>query len=140
LVGSKTFKLQDHVWTDTAFDPSRMTTVQVGFGSDDYFDLLGSRPEWGAYFALGEQVVFVAEGKAYEVVAGEAEPIEVPPTHTAEPDLPTVEAPRPVQPTATPVSGGEQTTTGSGGGVCTGAMVMGVIALAVAVLWQRMRL
>jgi Ca-activated chloride channel family protein len=140
LVGSKTFKLQDHVWTDTAFDPSRMTTIQVGFGSDDYFDLLVSRPEWGTYLALGERVVFVAEGEAYEVVVGETEPVEVPPTHTAEPDLPTVEADRPVQPTATPVSGGEQTTTGSGGGVCTGAMVMGVIALAVAVLWQRMRL
>jgi Ca-activated chloride channel family protein len=140
LVGSKTFKLQDHVWTDTAFDPSRMTTIQVGFGSDDYFDLLVSRPEWGAYFALGERVIFVAEGEAYEVVVGETEPVEVPPTHTAEPDLPTVEADRPVQPTAAPVSGGEQTTTGSGDGVCTGAMVMGVIALAMAVLWQRMRL
>jgi Ca-activated chloride channel family protein len=140
LVGSKTFKLQDHVWTDTAFDPSWMTTIQVGFGSDDYFDLLVSRPEWGAYLALGERVVFVAEGETYEVVAGEAKPIDVPPTHTTEPDLPTVEADRPVQPTATPVSGGEQATTGSGGSVCAGAMVIGVVTLAVVVLWQRMRL
>ena len=140
LVGSKTFKLQGGVWTDTGFDPSRMTTVQVGFGSDDYFDLLAARPEWGAYFALGERVVFVSEGTAYEVVAGEAGPIEVPPARTPEPDLPTVEPVRPSQPTATPISGGEQTTTGSGTGVCTGAAVMGVIALAAAALWQRMRI
>ena len=63
LVGSKTFLLQDGVWIDTTFDPSRMSTTQVGFGSDEYFDLLAARPEWGAYFALGERVIFVAEGR-----------------------------------------------------------------------------
>ena len=41
-VGSKTFLLQDGVWIDTAFDPSKMTTVKVGFGSDEYFDLLSA--------------------------------------------------------------------------------------------------
>ncbi|MBU1879311.1 MAG: VWA domain-containing protein, partial [Chloroflexi bacterium] len=75
LVGSKTFLLQDGVWIDTTFDPSRMSTTQVGFGSDDYFDLLAARPEWGAYFALGERVIFLAEGTAYEVVEGEGGPV-----------------------------------------------------------------
>jgi len=127
LAGSKTFLLQDGVWTDTAFDPSRMSTTRVGFGSDDYFDLLAARPEWGAYFALGERVIFLAEGTAYEVVAGEGESVDVPPTHTPEPALPT----------ATPVAGGGTATTGPG--VCTGAMVMGVVALAMAVVWPRIR-
>jgi len=139
LVGSKTFVLQDGVWTDTAFDPSRMTTVQVGFGSDGYFDLLAARPEWGAYFALGERVIFVTEGTAYEVVEGEAGPVQVPPTYTPEPERPTAEPARPGQPTPTPVASSGTTTTGSGGDFCTGAMVIGVIALAVVALWQRMQ-
>lgn len=129
LVGNKTFLLQDGVWIDTSFDPSRMTTVQVGFGSDGYFDLLVARPEWGAYFALGERVVFMAEGTAYEVVEGEGGPVEIPPA----------QMPEPTQPTATPVSSSETASTESGSGLCTGALVMGVIALAAAALWQRMR-
>ena len=129
LVGNKTFLLQDGVWIDTTFDPSRMTTVQVGFGSDGYFDLLAARPEWGAYFALGERVVFMAEGTAYEVVEGEGGPVEIPPAQT----------PEPTRPTATPVAGGETPPTEPGSGVCTGALVMGLIALAAVALWQRMR-
>ena len=132
MVGSKTFILQDGVWTDTSFDPSRMSTTRVGFGSDAYFDLLAARPGWGDYLALGERVIFVAEGTAYEVVEGEAGPVQVPPTHTPEPS-------QPDQPTPTPVSGSETTTTEPGGGLCAGATVMGIVALAVAALWQRMR-
>ncbi len=133
-VGSKTFVLQNGVWIDTAFDPSQMTTTPVGFGSDAYFDLLAARPEWGAYFALGERVIFVAEGVAYEVVEGEGGPVAIPPTHTAEPSQPTAQPPRPGDepvPTPAPDSGS--------GGVCSGAVAMGAIALAVAALWQRMR-
>jgi len=129
LVGSKTFVLQNDVWTDTAFDPSQMTTERVGFGSDGYFDLLAARPEWGDYLALGSRVIFVAEGTAYEVLEGETGPVQVPPTHTPDPGQPTVEPAQPGQPTATPV----------GSGACTGAMVMGIVALVVTALWQRMR-
>ncbi len=139
LVGSKTFVLQNDVWTDTAFDPSQMTTERVGFGSDGYFDLLAARPEWGDYLALGSRVIFVAEGTAYEVLEGETGPVQVPPTHTPDPGQPTVDPARPDQPTATPAGSGGATTTGSGSGLCTGAMVMGIVALAVAALWQRMR-
>jgi hypothetical protein len=149
LAGSKTFVLQDGVWTDTAFDPSRMSTTPVGFGSDGYFDLLAARPEWGEYFALGERVIFVADGTAYEMVAGEGGPVEVPPTRTPESEQPTVgptqagqptaEPTRSVPPTPTPPVSGGTTASGSGSGLCTGAAVMGVIALAAAALWQRMR-
>jgi Ca-activated chloride channel family protein len=132
LVGSKTFLLQDGVWTDTAFDPSQMTTVEVGFGSESYFDLLAARPEWGTYFALGERVIFVAEGTAYEVVEGAGAPVEIPPAQTPEPD-------RPGEPTATPVSGGGAATTAPGGGLCPGAMVMGLIAVGAAAVWQGKR-
>ncbi len=77
-VGDKTFVLHNDVWTDTAFDPDKMVPVPVGFGSDDYFALIGARPEWGRYFALGDHVIVVLEGTAYEVREGDAPPLEVP--------------------------------------------------------------
>lgn len=79
-VGDKTFVLRDGVWTDTTFNPDRMEPAQVGFGSDDYFALVASRPEWGRYFALGDHVIVVLEESAYEVREGEAPPVTVPTT------------------------------------------------------------
>jgi Ca-activated chloride channel family protein len=101
-VGDKTFVLHNEIWTDTAFDPDRMTPVPVSFGSDDYFDLLASRPDWGRYFALGNHVIVVLEGTAYEVREGEAPAVEVPPIQE-----PSVEEPTPageVAPTVEPAS------------------------------------
>lgn len=100
VVGSKTFILQGDVWTDTAFDPSRMKTTRVGFGSDDYFKLLSARPELGPVFALGPQVIVVLDGMAYETVAGAGDPL----TLTATPP-PASTAPSPAgDATATPMS------------------------------------
>jgi Ca-activated chloride channel family protein len=76
--GDKTFVLHEGVWTDTTFDPDKMETVPVGFGSDDYFALVATRPEWGRYFAVGEHVVVVLEDTAYEVRAGDAPALELP--------------------------------------------------------------
>ncbi len=130
LVGSKTFKLQDGVWTDTVFDPSRMSTQKIGFGSDDYFELLSARPTWGAYLALGERVIVVsAEGTAYEVVEGAGEPVVIPPT---QPPAPTSTSP------GTPTSGGG-TMTPDPQGMCTGAVVTSILALLATALFQRMR-
>ncbi|HDQ71109.1 MAG TPA: VWA domain-containing protein, partial [Chloroflexi bacterium] len=140
-VGSKTFKRQDGVWIDTRFDPSRMTTVEIGFGSANYFDLLAARPGWGDYFALGERVIFVAENVAYEVVAGEVDPAPLPPAD------PTV-APEPTPGTggatpiseATSISGAAPTDSGGGttpetGAPCAGATALGIISLAAVALW-----
>jgi Ca-activated chloride channel family protein len=77
-VGDKTFVLRQGIWTDTTFDPTKMTPVQVGFGSDDYFALVASRPEWGRYFALGEHIIVLLEGIAYEVQEGDAPPVIAP--------------------------------------------------------------
>jgi Ca-activated chloride channel family protein len=87
-VGSKTFVLREGVWIDTAFDPTVLTPVAIGFSTSSYFDLLASRPEWGIYLALGSRVVFVADGVAYEVVEGDTAPVDIPPTRTPEPDIP----------------------------------------------------
>jgi Ca-activated chloride channel family protein len=77
-VGDRTFVLNDGVWTDTTFDPDRMEPVPVSFGSDDYFALLAAHPEWGRYLALGDHVIVVLDGAAYEVREGDAPPLEVP--------------------------------------------------------------
>jgi Ca-activated chloride channel family protein len=71
-VGEKAFILRDGIWTDTAFDPSKMQTVEVSFGSQEFFDMLADHPQWGKYFALGSHVIVVLEGQAYEMVEGEA--------------------------------------------------------------------
>jgi Ca-activated chloride channel family protein len=89
-VGDKTFVLQNGVWTDTTFDPDKMVPVPVSFGSDDYFALIAARPDWGRYFALGDHVLVVLEGTAYEVRQGEAPAIEAP-APTAPVDVPTAE-------------------------------------------------
>ncbi|MEW5718936.1 MAG: VIT domain-containing protein [Chloroflexota bacterium] len=66
-IGDKTFLLRDNVWMDTQFDPSKMTTKKIEFGSDAYFALTANNPEWGKYLALGSRVIVVVNGVAYEI-------------------------------------------------------------------------
>lgn len=66
-VGGKTFIQQSGIWTDTTFQPDTMTTNKVAFLSDAYFDLLTAHPELADYFALGDAVIVVLDGVAYEV-------------------------------------------------------------------------
>ncbi len=67
-VRDRAFVLRDGVWIDTAYDPEQMTTQKVAFLSDEYFDLLARQPALADFFALGERVIVVLEGVAYEVV------------------------------------------------------------------------
>jgi len=67
-VGSKTFLLRNQTWIDTSFDTS-MKTKEVLFLSPEYFDLISDEPELGSYFALGDRVIVVYQGQAYEVVS-----------------------------------------------------------------------
>jgi len=68
-VGAKAFIQRNGVWLDTTYDPSRMQTARLAFGSQAYFDLLAQHPAWGRYFALSERVIVVLNGKAYETTA-----------------------------------------------------------------------
>ena len=63
----KAFVLKDETWTDTAYDPARMKTVKIRFASHAYFALLDKYPALHRYFALGQQVIVVLDGTAYEV-------------------------------------------------------------------------
>jgi Ca-activated chloride channel family protein len=79
VVGERAFVLRpvpglrDGVWTDTTFDPDRMSTVKLPFGSDAFFAFLSDHPQAGRYFAVGERVIVVVDGVAYETVASDAQ-------------------------------------------------------------------
>jgi hypothetical protein len=81
-VGNKTFIYHGGVWTDTTYDPDKMEPVPVSFGSEDYFALVTARPEWGRYLALGDHVIVVLDGTAYEIREGDAPPLESLPEET----------------------------------------------------------
>jgi hypothetical protein len=83
--GDKTFVLHDGVWVDTTFDPDQMETRPLGFASDDYFALAATRPEWGPYLALGDHVIVVLDGTAYEIREGTAPALEFPSEEGAQP-------------------------------------------------------
>ncbi|MBA3336594.1 MAG: VWA domain-containing protein, partial [Chloroflexia bacterium] len=68
LVGDRAFVLLDGVWTETTFDPESMTPIEVPFASDEYFALLSSHPDLAAAFALGQGVIAISDGLAYQVV------------------------------------------------------------------------
>ncbi|GAB4470211.1 MAG: VIT domain-containing protein [Anaerolineales bacterium] len=72
ILAGRTFVYSKEVWVDTAFDPEKMTTQAVAFLSPDYFRLLDAYPSLGAAFSLGEQVIVLANGVAYEVVPADS--------------------------------------------------------------------
>ena len=87
VVGDRTFVLRDGVWIDSGYREG-MSTTKVGFGSDDYYQVLAQRPEWGSFLALGERVIFLADGQAYEVAEGNLPPVYVPGEPPSQPDTP----------------------------------------------------
>lgn len=69
-VAGKTFYLRDGVWTDAEFKAdTRLPETALTFGSDEYFALLKREPRLSQYFALGERVVVVLDGRVYRVNA-----------------------------------------------------------------------
>ena len=67
-VGGKTFHLRNEFWTDAEFKPeSKLPETTLKFGSDEYFELLTKKPRLADFFALGERVIVVYEGRVYRV-------------------------------------------------------------------------
>ncbi|MEE8356146.1 MAG: hypothetical protein V3R33_02455, partial [Anaerolineales bacterium] len=84
-VEDKTFFYQNGVWIDTTYQPGSMKTLKIGFGTQVYFDLLKARPSFGKYLALGNQLILVKNGIAYEIVVGEGE-LEILPSQLSQPE------------------------------------------------------
>ncbi len=76
-VADKAFLRVNGVWTDTTYRQGTPTTP-VTFGSESYFALVNARPEWGKYLAVGERVIVVLDGTAYEVVSQAVPPLTPP--------------------------------------------------------------
>jgi hypothetical protein len=116
VTGSRTFLFDGEKWVDTGFDPDKMQAIQVAFLSKDYFDLIAAQPDLAAAFALGQRVIALAGGKAYEVVPEGASvpPVDIPPADaqatepasTPEPDSsPTATGPESQPASSTPAAG-----------------------------------
>jgi Ca-activated chloride channel family protein len=70
-VGDKSFIYRQGVWIDTTYDASKMTPKKIGFGGETYFKFLSARSEWGTYFSLGQHLIVVLDGQAYEILEGD---------------------------------------------------------------------
>ncbi len=66
-IGDRAFLFKDGVWTETTFDADTMEPVQIEFASEEYFALLAEHPDLAVAFALGDHVIAISEGIAYEV-------------------------------------------------------------------------
>ena len=87
VVGDRSFVLPDGVWIDSGYQEG-MASTKVDFGSDDYYQMLAQRPEWGSFFALGERVIFLSDGQAYEVTEGDFPAVDAPDDPPEQPDTP----------------------------------------------------
>ena len=105
ILGPRTFVLSEGKWIDTAFDPDTMKTTKIDFLSADYFSLVASHPDLADAFALGEQVVALSDGVAYEVIPSDApaQPGKNTPTPVnSDPTAPTSTPVSPIKPSQTP--------------------------------------
>ncbi len=76
--GSRTFLLVNGVWVDTIYNPEKFQTVKLEFLSDEYFNFLESKPAFASALALGERVLVVVDGTAYEIVTADSSAGEIP--------------------------------------------------------------
>jgi hypothetical protein len=103
-IADKAFVLRDGVWTDTTFDPTRMTTTPFSFASREFLTFLEAHPEAARFFAQGERVIVVLDGVAYETTPADPEAMAAEPAAaTSEPTGPKV-----VQTSVAPATQGRQ--------------------------------
>lgn len=84
-VGNKTFILRHGFWTDTVYDRQVMSAEQVAFAGERYQQLLAEYPESGRYLALGDRVIVVLRGTAYQVEPGAIEAVSPLPPLSVQP-------------------------------------------------------
>lgn len=144
----KTFVSQAGMWVDTAY---KMDLPQraVEFGSEDYFSLLATHPEWAPYFAVSPNTLVVLDGAAYVVTdAGRplapiqaVDPLSQTTQSPSELTPPAEEADPTVQPIAAQPSGDASTLPRSRQSpLCTApAFALGLVIVPGAWAWRRRR-
>ncbi len=134
VLGARTFVLSEGKWIDTAFDPDKMQTTKIDFLSAKYFDLVTSYPDLANAFALGESVIALSNGVAYEVVPSDApaQHVDITPTQ----DIPII-------PTSTPTPGQKPTPEptqippSKPAGLCGGAVLPLLLVPLVLMVWKK---
>lgn len=71
IAGDRTFVMRDGKWIDTTYDADTMETIEIEFLSENYFNLLDQDERVAEFYAMGESVIFVLDGQAYEIVPAE---------------------------------------------------------------------
>ncbi len=67
VVQDKTFYFREGVWIDSLYEADTMDLTRVEFLSDAYFAFLETYPDIGDYLALGDHLIVVIDGNAYEI-------------------------------------------------------------------------
>ncbi|MFH1422123.1 MAG: hypothetical protein ABIH42_05365, partial [Planctomycetota bacterium] len=65
-VGEKTFYSTNGVWCDQEYN-KEMKTTKVKYMSDEYFELIAKSPKLAKFLSIGEKIIVVFEGTAYEI-------------------------------------------------------------------------
>jgi uncharacterized protein YegL len=65
-IGNRTFFKKDELWVDSQYE-GKIEATKVKSLSEAYFKLLSRRPEIGRFLALGDEVIFLLQGKAVHI-------------------------------------------------------------------------
>jgi Ca-activated chloride channel family protein len=65
-IGNRTFFNKNGLWVDSEYE-GKIEAVKVQRFSEAYFKLLSSVPEIGAFYALGDEVIFFLHGKPIHI-------------------------------------------------------------------------
>jgi uncharacterized protein YegL len=65
-IGNRTFFKKDGLWVDSQYE-GKIEATKVKSLSEAYFKLLSRRPEIGRFLALGDEVIFLLQGKAVHI-------------------------------------------------------------------------
>jgi Ca-activated chloride channel family protein len=70
VIEDKTFYSVDGVWTDSSYKAdTKQALKKVSFGTDEYFDLVRKNPGIAKYLSVGQRVILMFKGTAYEITA-----------------------------------------------------------------------
>jgi hypothetical protein len=64
-VGRRAFYQVGTQWVESTFNEKKQTTRKIKLYSEEYYELLRQHPELAECFALGQEVVVVANNQAY---------------------------------------------------------------------------
>jgi Ca-activated chloride channel family protein len=68
MVGNRTFLWQEDQWVDTLYDEASMPLHKIPFLSQAYYDLLNAYPDVQKSLAVGDRLIVVINGEAYQIV------------------------------------------------------------------------